>query len=70
MGGCWDLNSGPLEEQSVLLPTEPSCQPVPVEFLWWRGIPEVPCSFSYVLRSGLDSWSFIWAMISVLVGGT
>jgi hypothetical protein len=20
--GCWDLNSGPLEEQSVLLPTE------------------------------------------------
>ena len=32
MGGCeppcgfWDLNSGPLEEQSVLLPTEPSLQ--------------------------------------------
>ena len=25
--GCWDLNSGPSEEQSVLLPTEPSCQP-------------------------------------------
>ena len=25
--GCWDLNSGPLEEQSVLLTTEPSCQP-------------------------------------------
>jgi hypothetical protein len=25
--GCWDLNSGPLEEQSVLLPTEPSLQP-------------------------------------------
>ena len=25
--GCWDLNSGPLEEQSVLLPTEPSRQP-------------------------------------------
>ena len=22
--GCWDLNSGPLEEQPVLLPTEPS----------------------------------------------
>jgi hypothetical protein len=22
--GCWDLNSGPLEEQSVLLPTEPA----------------------------------------------
>ena len=25
--GYWDLNSGPSEEQSVLLPTEPSCQP-------------------------------------------
>jgi hypothetical protein len=24
--GCWELNSGPLEEQSVLLPTEPSLQ--------------------------------------------
>ena len=33
MGGCeppcscWDLNSGPSEEQSVLLPAEPSHQP-------------------------------------------
>ena len=26
--GCWDLNSGPLEEQSVLLTPEPSLQPV------------------------------------------
>jgi hypothetical protein len=25
--GCWDLNSGPLEEQSVLLTAEPSYQP-------------------------------------------
>jgi hypothetical protein len=25
--GCWDLNSGPLEDQSVLLTTEPSLQP-------------------------------------------
>jgi hypothetical protein len=25
--GCWELNSGPLEEQSVLLPAEPSRQP-------------------------------------------
>jgi hypothetical protein len=30
--GCWDLNSGPLEEQSVLLTTEPSHQPL-VTFL-------------------------------------
>jgi hypothetical protein len=26
--GCWDLNSGPLEEQSVLLTTESSLQPL------------------------------------------
>jgi hypothetical protein len=25
--GCWDLNSGPLEQQAVLLTTEPSHQP-------------------------------------------
>ena len=25
--GCWELNSGPLEEQSVLLTTEPALQP-------------------------------------------
>jgi hypothetical protein len=25
--GCWELNSGPLEEQSVLLTAEPSHQP-------------------------------------------
>ena len=25
--GCWELNSGPLEEQAMLLTTEPSLQP-------------------------------------------
>jgi hypothetical protein len=25
--GCWDLNSGPVEEQSVVLTSEPSLQP-------------------------------------------
>jgi hypothetical protein len=25
--GCWELNSGPLEKQSVLLTAEPSLQP-------------------------------------------
>ena len=25
--GCWELNLGPLEEQSVLLTPEPSLQP-------------------------------------------
>jgi hypothetical protein len=26
--GCWELNSGPVEEQSVLFPAEPSLQPL------------------------------------------
>jgi len=30
--GCWELNSGPLEEQPVLLTTEPSLQPLPSFF--------------------------------------
>jgi hypothetical protein len=31
--GCWDLNSGPSEEQPVLLTTEPSLQPQPQVFI-------------------------------------
>jgi hypothetical protein len=31
--GCWDLNSWPSEEQSVLLPAEPSHQPLFLAFL-------------------------------------
>jgi hypothetical protein len=31
--GCWELNSGPLEEQTVLLSTEPSRQPHCMFFL-------------------------------------
>jgi hypothetical protein len=30
--GCWESNSGPLEELSVLLTTEPSLQPHPSIF--------------------------------------
>jgi hypothetical protein len=28
--GCWELNSGPLEEQAVLLTPEPSLQPLKI----------------------------------------
>jgi hypothetical protein len=31
--GCWELNSVPLEEQSVLLTTDPSLQPHILNFL-------------------------------------
>ena len=30
--GCWDLNSGPLQKQPVLLTNEPSLQPLYVRF--------------------------------------
>jgi hypothetical protein len=33
--GCWDLNSGHLEEQSVLLTPEPSLQPH-ISFFTWK----------------------------------
>jgi hypothetical protein len=32
--GCWKLNSGSLEEQSVLLPAEPSLQPMFYTFFY------------------------------------
>ena len=31
-GGCWELNSGPLEQQLVLLTAEPSLQPPSTHF--------------------------------------
>jgi hypothetical protein len=39
--GCWELNSGLLEEQPVLLITEPSLQPAVfgafgLEMLYWK----------------------------------
>ena len=30
--GCWELNSGPLEEQAMLLTAEPSLQPQNTSF--------------------------------------
>jgi hypothetical protein len=33
--GCWELNSGPLEEQTVLLTSEPSLQPPALSFLFY-----------------------------------
>jgi hypothetical protein len=41
--GCWELNSGPLEEQSVLLTTEPLLQ--------------LRCAISYDDMKIVDSFS-------------
>jgi hypothetical protein len=49
--GCWDLNSGPSEEQSVLLPAEPSHQPLYL-FLVCAPKPE-----KFPSSCGLESWS-------------
>jgi hypothetical protein len=35
--GFWELNSGPLEDQSVLLTAEPSLQPLKRTFYWMEG---------------------------------
>ena len=53
--GCWDLNTGPPEEQSVLLTTEPSLQPQNLTFkekhiyLKWKGPVELFCVY-FVFR--------------------
>jgi hypothetical protein len=36
--GCWDLNSGPSEEQSVLLMAEPSLHPPHSNFLFHHAL--------------------------------
>jgi hypothetical protein len=51
--GCWELNSGPLEEQSVLLTTEPSLQPCSSFFV---------CLFCFV-------FVFIWDRVSLYSPG-
>jgi hypothetical protein len=33
--GCWELNSGPLQEQSVLLTAGPSLQPQTAKFFFF-----------------------------------
>jgi hypothetical protein len=37
-GGCWELNSGPMEEQSVLFIAEPSLQLPDLRFLTMQRI--------------------------------
>ena len=45
--GCWELNSGHLEEETVLLTTEPSLQPL--NFLGW--MPDSTGSWMVTLNS-------------------
>jgi hypothetical protein len=50
--GCWELTLGPLEEQSVLLITKPSHQPIRKGFL-------NKTTFTQELRPTIDKWGLI-----------
>ena len=62
--GCWDLNSGSLTEQSVLLTTEPSLQPLTLFEEWFispQASPQQSCdpmiSFSETHRGPTTVWT-------------
>jgi hypothetical protein len=55
--GCWDLNSGPSGEQSVLLPTEPSLQP-PESLYTLTGTQDLAASVSCPATSPLFYFYF------------
>jgi hypothetical protein len=54
--GCWDLNSGPLEDYSVLVTTEPSLRPGPDLF-----------KVSFLLL--FQSPHLLWVCLSCFLGG-
>jgi hypothetical protein len=66
--GCWDLNSGPLEEQSVFLTAESSLQPLVcyfcVCFLETRFHPVVEASLEFTMEPLLASISWQAACFS------
>jgi len=54
--GCWKLNSGPLEEQSVLLTSEPSLQPCSLLLTQIRALLFHWHTDGYLLGSILNLW--------------
>ena len=60
---CWELNSGPLEEQLVLLTTEPSLQPRPTTFTY------LICK-KYFLRAMLIKQIYSQKLAVVLLTGS
>jgi hypothetical protein len=63
--GCWDLNTGPSEEQSVLLPTEPPHQP-PHMAIYHRNKEEVRCIliWSSIFQCTVQQKEFHWRFLS------
>jgi hypothetical protein len=77
--GCWELNSGPLEEQSMLLPAEPSLQPFKQKNLkillifcpFWRLFFHIfDTEPQYVAQAGFNSWSFCICFLSAAYTST
>jgi hypothetical protein len=61
---CWDLNSGPSEEQSVLLTTEPSLQPLLSFFIGGSGcVPQI-LSLHQVGPKVIYSWGQHFSLFS------
>jgi hypothetical protein len=64
--GCWDLNSGPSEEQSVLLTAEPSLQPQSKSLnrLTWHPFLFIsPCSILQGPPCSSDTPSSFWTSV-------
>jgi hypothetical protein len=76
--GCWELNSGPLEEQSVLLTTEPSLHPQCLRIFKVRFVGKSSltishlCTCAWVCDVNLHTWSegdYFWlSSLSCLSG--
>jgi hypothetical protein len=58
--GCWDLNSGPSEEQSVLLTTEPSLQPARLSYMGSGDQIPLACEERTLQLSSLLDLSFLF----------
>jgi hypothetical protein len=60
--GCWNLNSGPSEEQSVLLTTEPFCQTLD-SFLFKNAIVQLTFAEYREQTNFLDTFYFTYTGI-------
>jgi hypothetical protein len=62
--GCWDLNTGSLEEQSVLLTIEPSLQPISLllNLLHTAGLRKITVCLCV---SDSPTWSYCFACLNI-----
>jgi hypothetical protein len=63
--GCWDLNSGLSEEQSVLLPAEPLVSPK-IHFSFHASKANVPL-VNYHLKNIFKIFTFLWLIMFIFI---